>query len=207
MVLEKTLESPLDRKEIKPVNPKGNQSWIFTGRTDAEAPILWPPDGKNWLIWNYPDGGKDGSQEVKETREDDCWMASLTQWTWVWVNSGSWWCTGRSGVLQSMGSQRVRHDWATELNEELSVIFLKCVHLPKVWMNFFSDPRTMMQTRGIFISTGSSLVMYNQPPWFPSPPPGLTSIYIFLLCKVVSISIKFAVATDNKGANGPKSVT
>ena len=65
VVLEKTLESPLDRKEIKPVNPKGNQFWIFLGRTDAEAkaPVLWPPDVKNWLIWKDPDSGKDWRQE------------------------------------------------------------------------------------------------------------------------------------------------
>ena len=61
MVLEKTLESPFDSKKIKPVSPKGNQSWIFNERTDAEteAPILWPPDGKNWLIWKDPDAGQD----------------------------------------------------------------------------------------------------------------------------------------------------
>ena len=69
MVLEKTLESPLDNKEIKPVHPKGNQSWIFIGRTDAEAetPVLWPPDVKNWLIWKDPDAGKDWRQEEKGT--------------------------------------------------------------------------------------------------------------------------------------------
>ena len=62
VVLEKTFESPLDCKEIKPVHPKGNQSWIFIGRIDAEAeaPVLWPPDAKNWLIWKDPDAGKDG---------------------------------------------------------------------------------------------------------------------------------------------------
>ena len=67
VVLEKTLESPLDYKEIKLVNPKGNQSWIFIGRTDAEAetPILWPPDAKNWLIWKDPDAGRDWRQEEK----------------------------------------------------------------------------------------------------------------------------------------------
>ena len=71
-MLEKTLESPFDSKEIKPVNPKINQSWIFTGRTDAEAetPILWPPDGKNWLIVKYPDSGKYWRQE-KEVAEDE----------------------------------------------------------------------------------------------------------------------------------------
>ena len=73
VVLEKTLESPLDSKEIQPVHPKGNQSWIFITRTDAEAetPILWPPDVKNWLIWKDPDAGKDWRQEKKGMTEDE----------------------------------------------------------------------------------------------------------------------------------------
>ena len=73
MVLEKTLESPLDYKEIHPVNPKRNQSWIFIERTDAEAeaPILWPPDMKNWLIGKDPDAGKDWRQEEKGMTEDE----------------------------------------------------------------------------------------------------------------------------------------
>ena len=119
VVLEKTLESPLDCKEIQPVNPKGNQSWVFIGRTDVEAeiPTLCPPDSKNWLIWKDPDAGKDWRWEEKGMTEDELvgWH-QLTQWTWVWVNSGNWWWTGRPGVLQSMGSQRVRHDWAAELS-------------------------------------------------------------------------------------------
>ena len=73
VVLEKTLESPLDCKEIQPVHPKGNQPWIFIGRTDAEAetPIFWPPDAKNWLIWKDPDAGKDWRREKKGTIEDE----------------------------------------------------------------------------------------------------------------------------------------
>ena len=73
MVLEKTLESHLDSKEIKPVNPKGNKAWIFIERTDAEAEtlILWPPDVKNWLIGKDPDAGKDWKQEEKGTTEDE----------------------------------------------------------------------------------------------------------------------------------------
>ena len=73
VVLEKTLESPLDCKEIKPVNPKGDQSWLFIGNTDAEAeaPILWPTDAKNWLIWKDPDAGKDSRQEKKRVTEDE----------------------------------------------------------------------------------------------------------------------------------------
>ena len=73
VVLEKTLESPLDCKEIKPVHPKGDQSWIFTGRTDAESetPVLWPPDVKNWLIWKDPDAGKDWRREEKGMTKDE----------------------------------------------------------------------------------------------------------------------------------------
>ena len=91
VVLEKILGSPLDCKEIQPVHPKGNQSWIFTGRNDAEGetPILWPPDVNSWLIWKVPDAWKDWGQEEKGTTEDkDVQMASPTQWTWVWVNLG-----------------------------------------------------------------------------------------------------------------------
>ena len=72
-MLEKTLASPLDSKEIKPVHPKGNQPWIFIGRTDAEAeaPILWPPDAKGWLIGKDPDAEKDWGQEEKGSTEDE----------------------------------------------------------------------------------------------------------------------------------------
>ena len=116
--LERTLESPLDCKEIQPVNPKGNHSWIFIGRTDAEGetPKLWPPDAKNWLIGKDLDAMKGWRQEVKGTTGWDGWMASLTQWTWVWANSRRQWRTGEPSLLQPMGSQRFRHNWATELN-------------------------------------------------------------------------------------------
>ena len=131
VVLEKTLENPLDCKEIKPVNPKGNQSWIFIGGTDAEAevPILQPPDVKSRLIGKDPDAGKDWRQEEKGTTEDG-WMASPTLWTWVWSSSGRWWRTWEPGVLQSMVSQRVRHDWATEQHQYLN-------HLVKGWEHTF----------------------------------------------------------------------
>ena len=118
VLLEKTFESPLDCKEIQPVYPKGNQSWIFIGRTDAEAetPVLWPPDAKNYSLEKtlILERLKVGGEE--DDRGWDGWMASPTQWTWVWVNSRSWCWTGKSGILRSMGLQRVRHDWVTELN-------------------------------------------------------------------------------------------
>ena len=106
------------------VHPKGNQSWLFTGRTDAEAetPIVWPPDVKNWLIGKDLGAGKEWKQEEKGTTEDEmvAWHHQLDG-KWVWVSSGSWWKTGKPGVLQSMGSQRVRHDWVTELKAFNSV--------------------------------------------------------------------------------------
>ena len=90
VVLKKTLESPLDCKEIQSVHPKGNQSWVFTGRTDVEAetPIFLLPDAKTWLIGRDPNAGEDWRWEEK--RGWNGWMASPTQWRWVWVNSGNW---------------------------------------------------------------------------------------------------------------------
>ena len=118
VVLEKTLESPLDCKEIQLVHPEGDQSWVFIRRTDAETetPILWPPHAEltHWKrLWCW-EGLRAGGE-----RDDwgwDGWMASLAWWTWVWVNSRSWWWTGRPGLLWFMGSQRVEHDCVTELN-------------------------------------------------------------------------------------------
>ena len=114
VVLENTLESPLACKEIQPVNPQGNQSWILIRRTDAEAetPILWLADAKNWPSWKYPDAGKDWRWEEKGTTEDEMvgWHHGLNGREF---NFRSWWWTGRPGVLQSMGLQRVRHDLVT----------------------------------------------------------------------------------------------
>ena len=106
LVLEKMLESPLDCQEINWFNPKGNQQWIFIGRTDAEAeaPILWSPDAENWLTVKVLDAGKDGRKEEEDDWRWDGWMASLTPWTWVWASSRNWWWTVKPAVLQSMGS-------------------------------------------------------------------------------------------------------
>ena len=129
VVLEKTLESPLDWKEIQPVHPKGDQSWVFIGRTDVEAYYLaiknsniWLSDVKSWLSGKDPDARKDWAQDEKGW---DGWMASPTQWTWVWVNSGSWWWTGRPGMLRFMGSKRVRHDWSYSAQHAWIYIFFK----------------------------------------------------------------------------------
>jgi len=113
---------PLDCKKIKPVNPKGNQLWIFFERTDAEAeaPILWPPDVKSQLIGKDPDAGKYWKQEEKGMTEDEMvgWMASLTQWRWVWANSRRWWRTGKPDVLLSMEVERVGREWVTKQHQQ-----------------------------------------------------------------------------------------
>ena len=104
---------------VQPVHPKWDHSWIFFGGADdeAETPILWPPDAKNWLIWKRPwcwERLKAGGEG--DDRGYNGWMTSPIRWTWVWASSGSWWWTGKRCVLQSMGSQRIGYNWATELN-------------------------------------------------------------------------------------------
>ena len=111
---------------------------IFTGRI-TKAPILWPPDVKSRLIRKDYEAGKDWRQEETGTTEDGGdWMASPTQWTWIWVNSGSWWRTGRPGVLQPMWPQRVGHDWETEHQQQQrkwqywnpNAVLTPCVKVP-----------------------------------------------------------------------------
>ena len=134
--LEKTLESPLNCKEIQPVHPKGDQSWMFIGRTDAETETpsnTLATSCKELTHWKRPwcwEGLRAGGEGVD--RGWDGWMASPTRWTWVWVNSGCWWLTGRPGVQIFMGSQRVGHDWATEVNwTEESIMYVSmCVCVP-----------------------------------------------------------------------------
>ena len=131
LVLEKTIESPLDYKEIQLVNPKGNQSWIFIGSTDveAEAPILWPPDEKNWFIWKDPDAGKDWRQEEEGMTEDEMvgWYHQLDghqseQALGVGVGQESLVCCSPWG-------HRVRHNWVTEVK----IIHCRCfLHLKEV---------------------------------------------------------------------------
>ena len=140
VVLEKTLESPLDCKEIQPVHPKGDQSWVFIGRADVEAetPIFWPPDVKSWLIWKDSDVGKDWRWEEKGTTEDEMvwwhhWLSGmdLGRLQQLVMDREAW----RAVVHGACGSQRVGHDWATELNckvaqTRLSVHFL----LSNLWL-------------------------------------------------------------------------
>ena len=125
VVLEKTLESPLDCKEIQPVHPKGNQSWVWKDwcwSWNSNTLATWCEEltylKRPWC-WESLKAGEG------DDRGWDGWMVSPTQWRRVWVNSRSWWWTGRPGVLQSMGLQRVGHDWVTELN---------CKHIKCHWI-------------------------------------------------------------------------
>ena len=160
MVLEKTLESPLGCKEIQPVHPKGNQSWVFIGRTDVEAetPILWPPDVKSWIIWKDPDAGKDWGQEEKGMTEDEVvgWHDRLNGHGFGWTlgvgdGQGSLACCGSWG-------HRVGHNWATELNWK---------HLPAMWQTWvrslgWEDPLEKEMT------TYSSTLAWKIP-WMEEP--------------------------------------
>ena len=115
VVLHKTLESPLDSEEIQPVHPKGNHSWIFIGRTDAEAPILWPPDSKNWLVVKDPDTGKNWRQEENGVTEDD--MVGWHHWFDGHEFEQAPGVDGQGSLACcSPWGLRVGHDWETELN-------------------------------------------------------------------------------------------
>ena len=126
VVLEETHENPLDCKEIQLVHHKGNQSWIFIGRYDAEAktPVLWVPECKELTHLKRPWCWERLMAEGEgDDRGWDVWMASLTQWTWVWVDSRSWWWTGRPGVLRFMGFKE--SDMTEQLNwTELAKLLL-----------------------------------------------------------------------------------
>ena len=139
VVLEETLESPLDSMEIKPVNPKGNQSWIFIGRTDAELKLQYfghlmqriDSLEKTLMLGKIEGRRGRGQQRMR-------WLDGITDsMDIVWVNSRSWWWTGRSGVLQSMGSQKVGHNWVTEKNWTCH-----CPSLGLEWKLTFSSPVT-----------------------------------------------------------------
>ena len=134
LLLEKTLESPVDCKEIQPVHPKRNQSWIFIGRTDAEneTSVLWPPDGeelthlKRPWCWERLKVGGEG-----DDRGWDGWMASPTQWTWVWASSGSWWWTGRLECCSPWGCKE--SDMTDRLN------WTVCVYIYEIESNKFNQ--------------------------------------------------------------------
>ena len=129
VVLEKTLESPVDSKGSKPVTPKGNQPWLFIGRTNAEAPILWPRDTKSWLIGKDPDAGKEWRQKEKGWQKMR-WLGSIPNS--LDMNLSQLW-EMESALLKSMGSQRVGHDLGTKQQQNMLLWQIK------------EDPRLFLQ--------------------------------------------------------------
>jgi len=146
MLLLKTLESPLDCKEIQPVHPKGDQSWVYIGKADVEVetPILWPPDTKSWFIGKDPDAGRDWKQEEKGTTKDEMagWHHQLDGHEFEWtpgVGDGQ----GGLACCDSWGPQRVRHDWVTELNWSLtfsSSTWINCTRINSVSRSIWGGP-------------------------------------------------------------------
>ena len=151
VVLEKTFENPLDCKEIKPIHPKGNypeyslEGLILKLKLQYVGHLMRRADSleKTLMLGKIESRRKRGRQRMRG------WMASPTQWPWVWASSGSWWWTGKPDVLQSMGSQRVRHDWATELNWVTAPSLYRnpcMVHGPPA-MTWGADPRIQELTK------------------------------------------------------------
>ena len=136
VVLEKSLDSPLDFKEIQPVHPKGDQSWVFIGRTDVEAetPILWPPDVKSWLIWKDPDAGKDWGQEEKGTTENEIagwhhWLGGHeSEWNLgVGDGQGGLVCCGSRDRKESDTTERL--NWLTDRPFEWHFVLFEWYYL------------------------------------------------------------------------------
>ena len=153
VVLEKTLESPLDCKKIQPVHPKGDQSWVFIGRTDVEAetPILWPPDAKSWLIWKHPDAGKDWRQEEKGMTEEEMagWHHRLNGhefgWTAGVADGQGGWCAVVHGVVKS---QTRLSDW----HELIITTQLQCnIHFLQVQMYLSTELKNLDNSQNIEI--------------------------------------------------------
>ena len=137
VVMEKTLESPLDCEEIQPAHPKRNQSWILIGRTDVEAetPVFWPPDVKNRLIWKtlilgkIEGGRRRGKQRMK-------WLDGIVNSNGMSLSkTRNWWWTGRPGKLQSMKWQRLGHNWVTELNRMVIILVMATAALKSPTMS------------------------------------------------------------------------
>ena len=134
VVLEKSLESPLDCKEIQPIHPKGDQSWVFIGRTDAEAEAIWWDKLTHWRrpwCWARLKAGGEG-----DNRGWDGWMASPTGWTWVWVSSRSWRWTGKPGCYSRWFYKASDMDW--RLNSHMRVYVLEC-HSPTSSLPLFGE--------------------------------------------------------------------
>ena len=147
VVLEKTLESPLDCKEIQAVHPKGDHSWVFIGRTDVETetPILWPPDAKSWLIWKDADAGKDWGQEEKGMTEDE-----MIGWH-HWLNGHGFGWTPGVGLVCCGSWGRKESDTTERLNCTV-LYYLICVYLLLNILIFFEDKNLLWSSLLLFLS-------------------------------------------------------
>ena len=148
IVLEKTLESPSDCKEIKPVNPKGNQSWIFIGRTDAEAeaPILWPPDLKSWLIRKDPDGGKNWRQEENGMTEEEVvwWHHRLNEHQFEQAPGDG---EGQGSLVHGVAKSRtLLSNWTTS-SSKLKNFWLKWKYKLKLQNMYWIETKNTKNTR------------------------------------------------------------
>ena len=178
MVLEKTLESPLDSKEIKSVIPKGNKPWIFIGRTDAEAPILWPPDEKSRLTGKGPEVGKDWRQEQRGMTEDEMvgWNHQLNghkfEQTLGEVKDRKAWY---AASMSPWGSQRVRLNWATEQQQQ---------QLPGASMGHPTHDKVMWKRSGVRLEDAEARLQDSRDPpgpgWASTPKP--ESVCLTILC-------------------------
>ena len=161
-MLEHTLESPLDSKEIKSVNAKGNQSWIFIGRTDAEAEgaILWPPDVKNWFTGKYPDTGKDWRQEKGTTEDEMVGCHHRPDGRWVWASSWSWWSKGSLACCSPWGHKE--SDTTEWLNWTALGHLLMFIEDFDTWLTVFSPFQTATYILGTSVKAAHLIVLILQ---------------------------------------------
>jgi len=193
VVLEKALESPLDCKEIQPVHSKGDQSFESW---NSNPLATWCEELSHWKrLWCWEGLGAGGEGD---NRGWDGWMASPTLRTWVWVNSGSWWWTGRPGVLQFMGLQRVGRDWVTELNwTELRFVIAFLPRSKHLLISCLQSPTTVisepMKIKSVTVSTSSPSICHEV-----MEPDATISAFWMLRFKPVFSFSSFTLSKKNK---------
>ena len=183
-MLEKTLESSLNWKEIQPVHPKWDQSWVFIGRTDiAEIPILWPPDVKSWLIWKNPDAGKDWRQQEKGTTENEMagWHHRLNGHEFGWtpgVGDGQWGlaCCNSWGLKESDTTEQV--NWTEALFSTRSCPLRSCSQTN--WVSFSKESQEVTLPPLIFAYPWNLIKFFTIYPWYLSPQSAFNKNFVIL---------------------------